>query len=107
LLSLILNLLEFLFFGFKLDLLLHLKDLTLSTELQLLSLKFVVHFVISNPLEVLGLSFLLFILELFLEQFSLLLLFHESGLGRILSPQFVHGGLSDESFFVDRLVGVC
>lgn len=50
LLGLILNLLEFLFFGLELDLLLHFKDLTLSAELQLLPLKLIVHFVIANPL---------------------------------------------------------
>jgi len=106
LLGLILNLLKFLFFGLELDLLLHFKDLTLSAELQFFPLKFVVHFIIANPLEILCLSFLLFILELLLEKFSLLLLLHESSLGRILSSQFVHGSLSHESFFIDGLIGI-
>lgn len=106
-LGLILNLLKFLLFGLELDLLLHFEDLTLSAELEFLSLKFIVHFIISNPLKILCLRFLLLIFELFLEKLCLLLLFHESSLGRILGPQFVHGGLSNECFFVDGLVGIC
>jgi hypothetical protein len=106
LLGLVLHLLELLFLGLQLDLLLHFEDLALAAELQLLPLELVVQLVVADPLEVLRLGLLLFVLELLLEELGLLLLFHERRRGGVLGPEFVHGGLSDERLLVDGLVGV-